>query len=241
MLKENIKKYTPKKLLDLFLKIYRNYFGGYSKKSYSQEGEDLILMRIFEKQKIGFYLDVGAHHPKRFSNTYLFYKKGWKGINIDARPGSMKSFNKSRSRDINIEAAISKKPQKLNYYMFDEPAINGFSQEISSFRNKNSEYNIKEVIEIKTVRLDDLLQEQYLEQNTIDFLNIDVEGLDFEVLQSINLEKYNVRVICIEALKSSLNEINNHEISAYLELYGYQPYAKAVNTVIYKKENFDEK
>ena len=51
--------------------------------SYSQEGEDMVLKRIFDKQTKGFYIDVGAHHPKRFSNTYNFYLKGWKGINID--------------------------------------------------------------------------------------------------------------------------------------------------------------
>ena len=56
---------------------------------YSQEGEDMILGKIFSGQKHGFYVDVGAHHPLRFSNTYLFYLKGWRGINIDAMPGSM--------------------------------------------------------------------------------------------------------------------------------------------------------
>ena len=62
--------------------------------SWSQEGEDRILYRIFEQQPVGFYVDVGAHHPKRFSNTYFFYRRGWRGINIDAMPGSMKNFEK---------------------------------------------------------------------------------------------------------------------------------------------------
>ena len=81
--------------------------------SYAQEGEDRILMRYFDGRKKGFYLDVGAHHPKLYSNTYLFYNQGWNGINIDAMPGSMEIFNKQRSRDINIEAAISKNTEKI--------------------------------------------------------------------------------------------------------------------------------
>ena len=87
--------------------------GGYWLKSYSQEGEDIILARIFGKQQNGFYVDVGAHHPYRFSNTYFFYKRGWKGINIDAMPGSMKIFNKYRPRDKNIEAGISDTKKKI--------------------------------------------------------------------------------------------------------------------------------
>jgi len=63
---------------------FKNAYIPTSLKSYSQEGEDLILLRIFEKKRIGFYVDVGSHHPFRFSNTYLFYRLGWRGINIDA-------------------------------------------------------------------------------------------------------------------------------------------------------------
>jgi len=68
----------------------------YALKSYSQEGEDMILRRIFEDNETGFYVDVGAHHPARFSNTNYFYKRGWRGLNIDAMPGSMSKFKKYR-------------------------------------------------------------------------------------------------------------------------------------------------
>ncbi|HIB94217.1 MAG TPA: SAM-dependent methyltransferase, partial [Candidatus Lambdaproteobacteria bacterium] len=101
---------------------------------FSQEGEDVILRRIFEDQKNGFYIDIGAHHPKRFSNTYYFYDRGWEGINIDATPGSMKIFQKFRPRDINLEIAISEKEQQLTYFMFNEPALNSFSKSLSDKR-----------------------------------------------------------------------------------------------------------
>jgi hypothetical protein len=95
-------------------------------RSWSQEGEDMALRRVFEKEKIGFYVDVGAHHPKRFSNTYFFYRMGWNGINIDAMPGSMKEFDKYRGRDINLELGVAKQEGILNSYVFNEPALNTF-------------------------------------------------------------------------------------------------------------------
>ncbi len=92
-----------------------NIFNGHSINSYSQEGEDMVLRRLFEQKTVGYYVDVGAHHPKRFSNTYYFYKRGWRGINIDAMPGSMKLFNKMRPRDINVEIPVSSGEGEILY------------------------------------------------------------------------------------------------------------------------------
>ena len=75
-------------------------------KIFSQNGEDLILNRLLENKSNGFFVDVGAHHPVRFSNTYLSYLNGWNGINIDAMPNSMMIFDKIRPRDINIEVGL---------------------------------------------------------------------------------------------------------------------------------------
>ena len=114
-MKKIINKILPNSFKELIRSVKKKYIdgGGYWLKSYSQEGEDIILARIFGKQQNGFYVDVGAHHPYRFSNTYFFYKRGWKGINIDAMPGSMKIFNKYRPRDKNIEAGISDTKKKI--------------------------------------------------------------------------------------------------------------------------------
>ena len=77
----------------------------------------MILRVIFAKQQTGFYVDVGAHHPKRFSNTYFFYKKGWYGINIDATPGIMENFKKMRKRDINLNIGISDTTGERDFYI----------------------------------------------------------------------------------------------------------------------------
>src|SRR3954447_19241521 len=79
----------------------------YARMAFSQEGEDLLLARMFEHQRRGLYVDVGAHHPRRFSNTHLLPARAWRGINIDATPGSIVAFRRERPRDINLEVAIT--------------------------------------------------------------------------------------------------------------------------------------
>ncbi|MFH1195168.1 MAG: FkbM family methyltransferase [bacterium] len=229
-----IKRLMPPKMKKKLENILFTRFGGYGIKSYSQEGEDMILRRIFEKQGGGFYVDVGAHHPKRFSNTYYFYKKGWRGINIDAAPGSMKYFSKFRKEDINLEIPVSDTIEILTYHMFDDPALNGFSKELSVERDKNSNYRIVKTIELKTSTLSEIL-DKYLPQNTvIDFLSIDVEGFDFKVLKSNDWEKYLPKIVLVEALQSSLEDLNKNEIVNFMKTNGYEIFAKSFNTFIFK-------
>lgn len=238
MLKKIIKAVLPQNFVQKLIKIKNNYLDGYALKSYSQEGEDMILNRLFEKQQKGFYVDIGAHHPKRFSNTYYFYKKGWTGINIDAMPGSMKPFNKCRKRDINIEKPVSDKKQILTYYAFNEPALNGFSKELSKERNTNDNgYQIIFEKDIETLTLEEILDVNLPDNQEIDFMTIDVEGLDFMVLKSNNFEKYKPKFILIEILGKTFSEIYNSEITKFLEKNNYSIYSKAVYTVIFKKNN----
>jgi len=209
----------------------------YSNVSYAQEGEDLILLRFFNHKKEGFFIDVGAHHPTRFSNTYLFYRMGWRGINIDAMPGSMKAFKKVRPRDINIECPISDKQEELTYFIFNEPALNTFSEEEANRKNGAEGYYIIDKKELITQTLSSILENQMQGISDIDFLSIDVEGLDFQVLKSYDWTKTKPKMILIEALNSDLEFThNNSEIKEYLAPKGYQLFAKTGNTVFFKLE-----
>jgi FkbM family methyltransferase len=238
-MKKMIKALLPTKAIETLREIKNDYFDGYSIKSYSQEGEDMILRRIFEKQKVGFYVDVGAHHPFRFSNTYHFYKQGWRGINIDAMPRSMESFKRFRSRDINLEMPIGNGDQVLTYFAFNEPALNGFSEKLSRERHGKDGYFIRQEIELKISKLSSVL-DKYLPQSVkIDFLSIDVEGLDFDILQSNDWMKYKPKCILVEILASSLHEIENKEIAIFLKKYGYIVFAKAMNTVFFVQKSLD--
>lgn len=238
MLKKILKTILPKRAIEKLIDIKNNNFDGFSLKSYSQEGEDIILSRIFGKQKTGFYVDVGAHHPMRFSNTYFFYKKGWNGINIDAMPNSMNPFNKIRPRDINIEKPVSDRKQVLTYYAFNEPALNGFSKKLSEERNGKGNYFIKFTKDIETLTLEEILDKNLPQYKEIDFLSIDVEGLDFMVLKSNNFEKYKPKLVLIEILESHWEKIENNEITKFLKNYKYSIYAKTVNTVFFINNSY---
>ena len=109
MLVYTLKQILPRRVWEWLKRARQRILGrrAYMNPSYSIEGEDRIVRALlWQKHDKGFYVDVGAHHPFRFSNTYLFYTQGWSGINIDATPGSMKAFNKYRPRDINLEVGI---------------------------------------------------------------------------------------------------------------------------------------
>ena len=202
--------------------------------SYSQEGEDMVLKRIFDNQKDGFYVDVGAHHPKRFSNTYNFYLKGWKGINIDAMPKSMDLFNKIRPRDINLEFGVGQKEEVMNYYIFNEPALNSFSKELSETRDKaHDAYFIKDIIKVEVKPLEKILDINLI-NNEIDFLNVDVEGLDLDVLKSNDWSKYRPKFVLVEILESSLHNLDHDPIFQIMKENNYVIFSKQVNTVFFK-------
>ena len=90
------------------------------KSNFSQNDEEIVLKEIFSNLNTGFYIDVGCHHPRRFSNTALLYNKGWSGINVDANHENLKLFNVFRKRDKNINALISEKSENLKFYYFNE-------------------------------------------------------------------------------------------------------------------------
>lgn len=204
--------------------------------SYSQEGEDGILRRIFAGQRTGFFVDIGAHHPKRYSNTYYFYLFGWRGINVDPARGSMKLFRKVRPRDINVEAAVANGNQTLTYYEFDEATLNGLSREISLSRNENGPYKVVSERKIETVTLTEILDRYLPAGQTIDFLNIDVEGLDLEVLESNDWTKYQPTIVLAEDLGlSNLRQLDQSPVVCFMLQQGYELYGKAVNTLIFRK------
>lgn len=202
---------------------------------WSQEGEDIILRRLFENRSSGFYIDIGALHPFRFSNTYYFYRKGWRGINIEANPESIELFEKFRKRDINLNIAVGLKKGKMKYYMFNEPALNTFDEELAKQRDGLNDFKIVNIIEVEMLPLSEILDIYLPKNQKIDFMNIDVEGLDFEVLQSNNWEKYKPEVLLVEIIPAkSIEEVLEHNIYKYLNELGYYILAKTFNTVIFK-------
>ena len=200
----------------------------YSKNnSFSQDGEDKILRSIFPNKKFGFFVDVGAHHPFRYSNTQMLYLMGWNGINIEPTPKNIKLFNKTRKKDINIQKAVGKNKSKLALYCFKDSALNTTSKSRADITIQSKQSILVEIIKVEVDTLEHILND-HLNNNKIDLLNIDVEGRELEVLKSNNWKCYSPDVIIVENLN------HTDAIPVYLKEKGYYLNEKTKMSEIYK-------
>jgi len=198
-------------------------------RTYSQEGEDFILARFFDSKRDGFFVDVGAHHPHRFSNTYLLYRRGWRGVNIDAMPGSMRKFERYRPRDINIEAAVGSAAGSATYYMFNEPALNTFDAALVAER-QFPPWKVIRQVSLPIIPLADILGKVVPQGQAIDLLTVDVEGNDLEVLRSSDWKRFRPRIVLAETLGRRFDDLRADPAVMFLESLGYVPAAKTFNT-----------
>jgi FkbM family methyltransferase len=213
-------KYLYKKKINIFKLIY--FFAQYLKtiikpiRPNSRWGVDLILNDIFKNKKKGFYIDIGCHHPIINSHTYLLYKKGWMGINVDIDFNSIDMFNFFRPKDINKQVALSNNIKDTELYFYhNRAAKNTISREFGQ--------DAVTVKKIRTNTLNNLIDEQKLNNQTIDFINIDVEGNELNVLKGFDLKKFKPKVILLEYIRSDMTEFYQKDIDMILssEIYKY--------------------
>ncbi len=191
---------------------------------FAQEGEDLILKRLFPADKKGFFVDIGAHHPTRFSNTYLFYRKGWRGITIDPLPGSSELFADMRPEDIHLQVAIGsgeESDQKAEYLMFKEAAYNCILIDGDEQPNMQAS-EIIDRIPVVVKSLDSILKENADAFEQIDLLSVDVEGYEEEIFSGFSLEEYLPKVVVIEIRGFDIESGYEHPLYKRLIANGYK-------------------
>ena len=191
-----------------------NYFGEF--------GEDILINRFFRKKSEGFYVDIGCYHPTKGSLTYYLYKKGWRGLNVDLSKVSIDLFKLARSKDYNIQAAITDFDGETQFFE------NGMINQQNTL--ENSGINLKK-IKINAFKLQTLLDK--LNINHIDFLNIDAEGSDYKVISSLNLKKIRPTMICIEENRYDIKDIINDRIQNLMNSNDYFLFSRVGVSSIY--------
>ncbi len=225
------------------------YYRKYTKTSYSISNVDLIIDRMFANKSKGNFIDLGCNHPIKFNNTYLLYKRGWRGLNIDLDQTSINEFNKIRNLDFNVKALISNSSNEIKkiYYYHKRSAINTVSEQLIKHRNSsNKDYQI---VEQKTKTLEEIINNSPLKNKNIDLLSIDIENHEYEVLKNFDFKNYKISVIVTEIhdLDQSKLEIYNQNIEKILKnklyklliLNGYKLINWVNSDLIFVRKDFD--
>ncbi len=186
------------------------YYERYTKKSYSLSNVDLIIDYLFKNINKGVYIDLGCNHPIKFNNTYLLYKRGWSGINIDSDFDSIKLFNKFRSNDFNVRNIVSDDESvKKLYYYHKRSALNTLSKDLVDSRTSKP----SKIIEEKSVTLNKIIEDSPYQNSKINLLSVDIENHEFEALKNFNFLKYKVDVLAVESTDTSQKKLEMYNQS----------------------------
>jgi FkbM family methyltransferase len=222
----------PKSVYNAAARIKDNWIGR-PRLSYSSEGEDLILLKYFGKQKTGFYVDIGAAHPKRYSNTYALYKRGWQGLAIEPNPELTPLLRRLRKRDLVLQLGVSDQPGNLTYFSYEEPEYNTFSIETREHRKSKLGIEPVKILQIETLPLQKILDTYLKPGQAIDLMNVDTEGLDLRVLQTNDWNRFRPRVVLAEEVDSPGQDFWDLPIYRYLKDHNYVFFAKTYNTLFF--------
>jgi FkbM family methyltransferase len=209
----------------------------WSRTSYAQEGEDCVLERLMgDVPTTGWYVDVGAHHPVRFSNTYAWYRRGWRGVVIEPNVDAAAMFTQLRPRDVFVAAGVGDTRGTLTYHRFDEGALNTFDPTIAQAHVAAGRYRLRDTIQVPVERLDTLLARHLPVDARVDFLSVDVEGFDLAVLRSADWTRFRPRFVLAEALgfDADAPDALAHPLAAFLRGHGYRWVAKTLNTLFFE-------
>jgi FkbM family methyltransferase len=200
------------------------FLNKFSRKCFSQQGEDLVIEFIFGELGIEspYYIDIGSNHPFKLSNTFLFYQNGGNGICIDPNPFFKSLYKRHRKKDVFLNVGLSSSGEKSAlFYEMDWHEFSTFSKEQAETVEKNyaGRNNITNVSELPLISLDDL----YLKvAKPVDLLSLDVEGMDLEILSSWNFTKCKPKVICVEHKQFVQEDSAGISVQSILELNGYK-------------------
>lgn len=222
----------------------------YTNISYSQCGEDLLISFVLMQLKIEkvSYVDIGAHHPKHINNTFLFYKDGAKGINIEPDPFLYNNFVKIRPKDINLNIGINDKEslsvETNDFFIMSQRSLNTFSAQEAKEIERTSNYKIENITKVETHDINSILDRYLNNNNSLDLLSIDTEGLDFQILKALNFEKFAPKILCVETLTFSASGEGEKrkDLIEFIISKGYFEYADTyINTIFVNRQSWSSR
>jgi FkbM family methyltransferase len=176
--------------------------------SYAQNREDVLLARAFAGRSIGFWIDVGAHHPVTHSVTKHFSDLGWHGINIDASPEAHRRLAAARSRDVNLNIGVSDQADRLTFHQ-GLRARGLDASGMSTFVREHAEQHRRDGFTFEERTIEVLPLAEICRRHVtvpVDFLSIDVEGHEEKVLRGADFVNYRPRIVLIEATRPRTTE-----------------------------------
>ncbi|MEO8039760.1 MAG: FkbM family methyltransferase [Betaproteobacteria bacterium] len=204
------------KLIEVLRVARKSLLTRASRPHWSQYGEDCVLADWLARQRDGFYVDVGAYHPRKGSNTHLLRSRGWRGMNIDLDAAKIMAFRLLRPADVNIVAAVSDRTTIKSVY------TDKWYSTRATLNPGAGDGEFAAVGEIRTTTLTTLLDESRFRDRPIDLLNVDVEGEDVNVLRGLDFERYRPALILVERLSTDIDEILGSELHVLLTQFGYR-------------------
>lgn len=214
------------------------------KKSYSQSGEDVIVDRILTLLRIKnpTYLDIGANDPILINNTYLFYKKGFNGINIEPDPFLFKKLKAKRQRDTNLNIGIGTTNGRMTFYIMSSNTLSTFSKETALQYVSYGNQKIESEISVDVVDVNEIVEKYFRPKPN--YVSLDVEGLDAEILKCFNFERHRPEVFCVETLTYTENnsESKLSEIIEYMNSMGYMVHSDTyINTIFVDSKSWKKR
>lgn len=198
--------------------------------SFSQYGEDLLLRNLVP-QESGFYIDVGAYHPWRDSNTYQLYLRGWSGITVEPNPDAVGLFERMRPRDTHLTLGISGSASQLTYYRFKDAKLNSFDGACAS----KMKDDLVDEVRVDCTPLREVVS-TYCPGALVDLLSVDCEGMDYDVLASLDWKVTRPTAVIVEDFEQFLGggtDPRPSRLHAFLEDLAYAPVAQGIFSFIY--------
>jgi FkbM family methyltransferase len=224
--------------LKAFARLVPDRLRPHWRRSYSQEGEDIVLPTFFGYSGDGIYVDIGAHDPVAWSNTKKLSELGWWGLNIDPMPGTAERFRRARPRDVCLEAAIDiGADQRLRYWIFDdEPRWNCLAASQPINHRDGLSFRPSRHIDVPVVSIATAVREAKLPR--VDLINLDIEGGEDHILRHWPWRDYRPKAICVEIIGMPAAEVAGCALTRYLADQGMVFTSQLVSSVVYLDSTF---